>query len=63
MDNSRLILNIGFWIIFTIVFDPVSSFLFPNISWDMQLWLWFIGLCLGTLIFNLCWYWIRLRQH
>jgi hypothetical protein len=28
----------------------------------MQLWLWFIGLCLGTLIFNFCWYWIRLRE-
>ena len=63
MDNSRLILNIGFWIIFSLVFDPVSSFLFPDFSWDMQIWLWFIGLCLGTLIFNLCWYWIRLRQR
>jgi len=63
MDSSRLILNIGFWIIFSLVFDPVSSFIFSDLSWDMQIWLWFIGLCLGTFIFNLCWYWIRLRQR
>ena len=62
MDFGRIVLNIGFWIVFSIVFDAISSAVFPDLSWDTQIYFWFFGLCAGTLIFNLGWYWFRLRR-
>lgn len=62
MDYGRIVLNIGFWIIFSFVFDAVSETLFPDLSWDMWIYLWFIGLCAGTLIFNLLWYWFKISR-
>jgi hypothetical protein len=62
MDYGRFILNLGFWIMYSIVFDAISGILFPDFSWDMQIYLWFFGLCAGTLIFNLMWYWFKIRR-
>ncbi|HXX54945.1 MAG TPA: hypothetical protein VEI81_02485 [Methanoregula sp.] len=62
MDYGRVVLNIGFWVIFSAAFDAVSGTLFPDLSWDMQIYLWFFGLCAGTLVFNLGYYWFRLRR-
>jgi len=62
MDVSRIVLNIGFWIIFSFVFDVVSGALFPDLSPEMYIYFWFFGLCAGTLIFNLGWYWFRIRR-
>jgi hypothetical protein len=62
MDYGRFILNLGFWIMYSIVFDAISGILFPDLSWDMQIYLWFFGLCAGTLIFNLIWYWFKIRR-
>jgi hypothetical protein len=62
MDFQRIILNIGFWIFFSFAFDAVSGAVFPDLSWENLIYLWFFGLCAGTLIFNLGWYWFRLRR-
>jgi len=62
MDFGRIVLNIGFWIAFSFMFDTISGALFPDLSWDALIYLWFFGLCIGTLIFNLGWYWFRLRR-
>ena len=62
MDSKRIILNIGFWIVFSFAFDAISGMVFPDLAWDTQLYLWFFGLCAGTLIFNLGWYWLRIRR-
>jgi hypothetical protein len=62
MDIWRIILNIGFWIVFSFAFDAVSSVIFPDLSWGTQIYLWVFALIAGTLIFNLGWYWFRLRR-
>ena len=62
MDFGRIILNIGFWIIFPVVFDMVSGAFFPDMSWEVQAYLLIFGLCVGTFLFNLGWYWFRLRR-
>jgi hypothetical protein len=62
MDYGRIVLNIGFWLAFSFVFDAISGALFPDLSWDILIYLWFFGLCTGTFIFNFGWYWFRLRQ-
>jgi hypothetical protein len=62
MDSGRILLNVGFWIVFSFGFDAISGALFPDLAWDTQLYLWFFGLCAGTLIFNLAWYWFRIRR-
>jgi hypothetical protein len=63
MDSSRIFLNIAFWIVFSFAFDAVSGFLFPDMSMDATLFLWFIGLCTGTFLFNVAWYWFTIRQR
>jgi|GEM_PF-2059769 hypothetical protein len=63
MDSSRIFLNIGFWIVFSFAFDAVISAVFPDLSLNATIFLWFIGLCIGTLIFNASWYWLRLRRR
>lgn len=63
MNSRRLFLNIGFWIIFSAVFDPASSFFFPDLPMDAALMLWFSGLCIGTFLFNLCWYFLAIRRR
>jgi hypothetical protein len=62
MDFGRIVLNIGFWIIFSFIFDALSGILFPDLSLEMLIYLWFFGLCAGTILFNLGWYWFRIRQ-
>ena len=62
MDFERIILNIGFWIVFSFAFDAVSGAVFPDLSWETQIYLLFFALMVGTLIFNLGWYWFRLRR-
>lgn len=62
MDFGRIVLNIGFWIVFSVVFDAASGALFPDMSWETQAYLWVFGLCAGTILFNLGWYWFRLRR-
>jgi hypothetical protein len=63
MDRSRIFLNIGFWIVFSFAFDAVSSAVFPGLSLDATILFWFVGLCIGTLIFNVSWYWLRVRRR
>jgi hypothetical protein len=63
MDHSRIFLNILFWIVFSFAFDAVSSAVFPDLSMEATIFLWFIGLCIGTLLINVSWYWLRLRQR
>jgi len=63
MDHSRIFLNIVFWIVFSFAFDAVSSAVVPDLSLEATIFLWFIGLCIGTLIFNVLWYWLRLRRR
>jgi hypothetical protein len=62
MDSKRIILNLGFWIIFSCAFDAASGVLFPDLPWDMLIWLWFFGLIAGTFIFNVGWYWLMIRR-
>jgi len=62
MDFGRIFLNIGFWIVFSFVFDAVSSAFFPDLPWETQIYVWFFTLLAGTLIFNLGWYWFRLHR-
>ncbi|MHB8052755.1 MAG: hypothetical protein ACYDEZ_05650 [Methanoregula sp.] len=62
MDSGRIILNIVFWLVFSFAFDAVSGAFFPDLSWETQIYVWFFALCAGTLIFNLGWYWFRLRR-
>jgi hypothetical protein len=62
MDFGRIVLNIGFWIVFSFVFDAMSGMLFPDLSLEMWIYLWFFGLCAGTILFNLGWYWFRIRR-
>jgi hypothetical protein len=63
MDYRRIFLNIGFWIVFSFAFDALSGFVFPDLSLDATLFLWFSGLLTGTLIFNVLWYWFSLRHR
>ena len=62
MDYKRALLNIGFWIVFSFAFEALSGMLFPDLSLEMTIYLWFFGLCAGTLIFNLGYYRFRLRR-
>jgi hypothetical protein len=62
MDVRRLLLNVGFWIIYSFTFDAVSGLVFPDISPDTTLFLWFAGLCTGTFLFNAAWYWFTIRR-
>jgi hypothetical protein len=62
MDFGRIVINIGFWIVFSFLFDAVSGVLFPDLSLEMWIYLWFFGLCAGTILFNLGWYWFRIRR-
>ena len=62
MDGKRIILNIGFWILFSFAFDAVTGALFPDIPLETMIWLWFFGLIAGTVLFNLAWYWIVIRR-
>ncbi len=55
MNYGRFILNLGFWITYSVIFDVISGTLFPDLSLDMQIYLWFFGLCTGTFIFNFLW--------
>ena len=61
MDSKRILLNIGFWIVFSFAFDAVSGLLFPDMTVEATLFLWFIGLCAGTFLFNAAWYWFTIR--
>ncbi|MGA2120883.1 MAG: hypothetical protein ABSG49_02430 [Methanoregula sp.] len=63
MDYRRIFLNVGFWIVFSFTFDALSGFVFPDLSLDATLFLWFSGLLTGTLIFNVLWYWFSLRNR
>jgi hypothetical protein len=63
MDYRRIFLNIGFWIVFSYAFDAVSGILFPDLSLDATLFLWFTGLLIGTIFFNVVWYWFTLRRR
>lgn len=62
MDSGRIVVNIAFWLVFSFLFDAVSGALFPDLSLEMTLYLWFFGLLAGTFIFNIGWYWFRIRQ-
>jgi hypothetical protein len=62
LDVGRIVLNIGFWIVFSVLFDNVSGALFPDLPLEIYIYLWFFGLCAGTFIFNLGWYWFRIRR-
>jgi hypothetical protein len=35
----------------------------PDLSLETTIFLWFIGVCIGTFIVNAAWYWLRLRQR
>jgi hypothetical protein len=61
MDFGRIVINIGFWIVFSFIFDAVSGLLFPDLPLEMYIYLLVFGLVAGTIIFNLGWYWFRIR--
>jgi hypothetical protein len=61
MDFGRIVINIGFWIVFSFIFDAVSGLLFPDLPLEMYICLLVFGLVAGTIIFNLGWYWFRIR--
>jgi hypothetical protein len=63
MDHSRIFLTVGFWVIFSFAFDAITSAVVPDLSIEATIFLWFIGLVLGTLIINGSYYWLRLREH
>jgi hypothetical protein len=63
MDHSRIFLTIGFWVIFSFAFDAITSAVLPDLSLESTIFLWFIGLSLGTLIVNGSYYWLRLREY
>ncbi len=63
MDYGRVFLNIGFWIVFSFAFDALSGILFPDLSLDATLFLWFTGMLIGTILFNVVWYWFTLRRR
>ena len=59
MNTGRILLNIVFWIVYSILFDFLSDLLFPDLAWDAQLFLWFFSLIAGTILFNILWFRIR----
>jgi hypothetical protein len=59
MNGSRILLNIVFWIVFSVFFDFFSNLLLPDLAWDAQLFLWFFALVAGTILFNVLWFRIR----
>jgi len=63
MDHSRIFLTIGFWVIFSVAFDAITTTLLPDLSFEATIFIWFIGLCIGTLMVNGTWYWLRLHQR
>jgi len=62
MNSGRIIVNIGFWILFSFFFDAVSGALFPDLTMESYLMVWFFGLFAGTILFNLGWYWFTIRR-
>jgi hypothetical protein len=61
MDHSRIFLTIGFWVIYSFAFDVITSAVLPDLSLESTIFLWFVGLSLGTLTVNGSYYWLRLR--
>jgi hypothetical protein len=59
MNGSRILLNIVFWIVFSVFFDFFSNLLLPDLALDAQLFLWFFALVAGTILFNVLWFRIR----
>ena len=51
MNGSRILLNIVFWIVFSVFFDFFSNLLLPDLAWDAQLFLWFFALVAGIILF------------
>jgi hypothetical protein len=63
MDHSRIFFTVGFWVIFSIAFDAITNTIVPDLSFEATIFLWFIGMFIGTIIVNGAWYWLRLRQR
>lgn len=62
MDYCRFMVNCAFWIVFSFVFEAVTGVLVPDLSFETGIYLWFFGLIAGTFLFNLGWYWFRIRR-
>lgn len=63
MNRTRIIFTLLFWIFFSILFETMSDGLFGDVSPEMQLFLWFFFLVAGTIVINLLWWWLALREH
>ena len=63
MNRTRVIFTLLFWILLSILFEPLSDLLFGDLSLEMQLFAWFFFLAAGTIVINLLWYWLVLRNR
>ena len=63
MNRTRVIFTLLFWIFLSILFEPLSDLLFGDLSLEMQLFAWFFFLAAGTIVINLLWYWLVLRNR
>ena len=63
MNRTRVIFTLLFWILLSILFEPLSDLLLGDLSLEMQLFAWFFFLAAGTIVINLLWYWLVLRNH
>ena len=62
MNRTRIIFTLLFWIFLSVLYEPLSELLFHDLSFGMQIILWFFFLAAGTIIINLLWYWLVLRK-
>jgi hypothetical protein len=63
MNRTRVIFTLLFWIILSILFEPVSEWIFGDLSFEMQIFAWFFFLVAGTIVINFLWYWFALRRR
>ena len=63
MNRTRVIFTLLFWILLSILFASLSEVLLGDLSLEMQIFAWFFFLTAGTIVINLLWYWLVLREH
>jgi len=63
MNRTRIIFTLLFWILLSILFESLSNSLLGDLSFEIQLFAWFVFLAGGTILINLLWYWLVIREH
>ena len=53
MNRTRIIFTLLFWIFLSVLYEPLSELLFHDLSFGMQIILWFFFLAAGTMVINL----------